>query len=237
MYKGHGAVVIGSETSGGIRDITASNCVSKGTDTGIRIKSMRGRGGVLENFRFDNWVIEDAQKQAFEITMRYARTPDAPVSEKTPLFRNFSYSNITIINAHQITSLEGLPERSVEQLRFTDINATGDIGFIADHASDVELHHVRIAAKTGNALEFTSSSNVVLDDVNPRSAPDKAGIALVDSTNVSVRNSRASANTGTFVKIAGAQSAGVVLAGNDLTLAAKGVEVDAAVTPGAVTQR
>ena len=41
------------------RNVVASNIVSQGTDRGIRIKSTRGRGGVLENIRFDNWVIED----------------------------------------------------------------------------------------------------------------------------------------------------------------------------------
>jgi polygalacturonase len=236
MYKGHGAVVIGSETSGGIRDVTASNIVSKGTDTGIRIKSMRGRGGVLENFRFDNWVIEDTQKQAFEITMRYARTPEAPLSDKTPLFRNFSYSNITVINAHQIASVEGLPERAIDQVRFTDINATGEIGFIGDHVNDLELHHVRLAASSGNAVDFTASSNLILDDVNPQPEKNKAGIALTDSTDTSVRNSRAAAGS-TFLKVVGAKSAGVVLTTNDLGAAAKDVALDATVSPAAVTRR
>ena len=177
MYQGHGAVVIGSETSGGIRNITASNIVSVGTDTGIRIKSMRGRGGVMENFRFDNWVIEDAKKQAFEINTRYQASPDAPLSEKTPVFRNFSFSNITVINAAQIAKVVGLPEKLIEQLRFTDINATGKTGFNVEQASDVELHHVRMTANGGSAFTFDKSSNVVLDDVvgNGSSDPAKLG--------------------------------------------------------------
>ena len=59
IHRGHGAVVLGSETSGGIRNVVASNIVAQGTDRGIRIKSTRGRGGLLENIRFDNWIIED----------------------------------------------------------------------------------------------------------------------------------------------------------------------------------
>jgi len=165
MFQGHGAVVIGSETSGGIRNITASNCVSVGTDCGIRIKSQRGRGGVLQNFRFDNWVIEDAKKQAFEINTRYSVTPDAPLGEKTPVFRNFSYSNITISNAAQVAKIVGLPEKAIEQLRFTDITATGKVGFLVEQASDLELHHVRVTASKGLAFEIDSSSRVVLDDV------------------------------------------------------------------------
>jgi polygalacturonase len=165
MYQGHGAVVIGSETAGGIRNITASNCVSVGTDCGIRIKSQRGRGGVLQNFRFDNWVIEDAKKQAFEINTRYSPTPDAPLSEKTPVFQNFAFSNITIVNAAQIAKVVGLPEKSIEQLRFTDINATGKVGFLVERATDLEFHNVRMTAASGPAFAFDASSNLVLDEV------------------------------------------------------------------------
>ncbi len=63
FYRAHGAVVIGSETSGGVRNVVASNIVSKGTEIGIRIKSGRSRGGVVENLRFDNWVIDSPLKR------------------------------------------------------------------------------------------------------------------------------------------------------------------------------
>ena len=182
MFQGHGAVVIGSETSGGIRNITASNCVSVGTDCGIRIKSQRGRGGVLQNFRFDNWVIEDAKKQAFEINTRYTPTPDAPLSEKTPVFRNFSYSNITIINAAQVAKIVGLPEKAIEQLRFTDITATGKIGFLVEQASDLELHHIRVTAAKGAAFEFDSSSRLVLDDIATDGGADAAKLLKLTNT-------------------------------------------------------
>ncbi|MEI9974725.1 MAG: glycoside hydrolase family 28 protein, partial [Ignavibacteriota bacterium] len=46
MLRGHGGVTIGSEMSGGVRNVVVSNCVFQGTDVGIRVKSQRGRGGV-----------------------------------------------------------------------------------------------------------------------------------------------------------------------------------------------
>ena len=110
-------------------------------------------------------MIEDAKKQAFEINTRYSSTPDAPLNEKTPVFRNFSYSNITIINAAQVAKVVGLPEKAIEQLRFSDINATGKIGFLVEQASDVELHHVRVNAASGTAFAFEAANQVVLDDV------------------------------------------------------------------------
>lgn len=238
MYQGHGAVVIGSETSGGIRNITASNCVSVGTECGIRIKSQRGRGGVLQNFRFDNWVIEGATKFAFEINTRYSNTPEAPLNEKTPIFRNFSYSNISIINAAQIAKIVGLPEKAIGELRFTDINATGKNGFLVELADDLELHHVRIASTNGSPLVLTSSANVVLDDVALRSPKATVpAIALTDSTDVTLRSSRAAADTGTFLKVAGAKTTGIALVGNDLARAKSDVELAADAPAAAVTKR
>ena len=238
MYQGHGAVVIGSETSGGIRNITASNCVSVGTDCGIRIKSMRGRGGVLENFRFDNWVIEDAKKQAFEINTRYNPAPDAPFSKTTPIFKNFSYSNITIKNAAQIAKIVGLPEKAIEELRFSDINATGKTGFIVDQATDVELHHVRFAATAGSAISIENSTNLVFDDVSPRTAkPNAPAIAVSNTTDLVVRNSRASAGTGTFMVLTGSKTSAVTLSSSDLSSAKIEVELGKDASPQAISRK
>lgn len=238
MYKGHGAVVIGSETAGGIRNITATNCIAKGTDRGIRIKSQRGRGGVLENFRFDNWVIEDVLIQAFEITTRYGRTADEPFSDRTPVFRNFSYSNITVVNAKQIASIEGLPEKAIEQLRFSDITATGESGFIVDNATDVELHNVRLTATKGSALTVLAGRNLVLNDVSPRTAAANVpGITLTDCADVFLRNSRAPAGTGTFLQLAGAKTSGILLTHNEFSRAAKDLETATEVNASAVMRR
>lgn len=238
MYQGHGAVVIGSETSGGIRNITASNCVSVGTDCGIRIKSQRGRGGVLQNFRFDNWVIEDAKKQAFEINTRYSQTPEAPLNEKTPIFRNFSYSNITIINAAQVAKIVGLPEKTIDELRFTDINATGKVGFIAELASDMELHHVRVTASGGSAISIDASNRVVLDDVAPATTKaETAALAVANSSDLVLRNSRAAEKTGTFLTVSGAKSAGIILSNNDLARASRSIEMGKDAASSAVTNR
>jgi len=160
MYEGHGAVVIGSETSGDIRDITASNIVAKGTDVGVRIKSQRGRGAVVENLRFDNFVVHDAQKQAIEITLRYGKLPEEKLSDRTPIFRNFAFSNFTIVNANEIISIHGLEEKTIDGLRFTDITATGRTGFVCDLANDVRLDRVRVEPKSGKPFDFTRSTDI-----------------------------------------------------------------------------
>ena len=59
MAHGHGGVVLGSEMSGGIRNVTISNCIFVGTENGLRIKTRRGRGGVIEDVRASNIVMRD----------------------------------------------------------------------------------------------------------------------------------------------------------------------------------
>src|SRR5664280_47771 len=54
MLRGHGGVVIGSEMSGGVKRVAITNCVFEGTDRGIRLKTMRGRGGVIEDLLVSN---------------------------------------------------------------------------------------------------------------------------------------------------------------------------------------
>lgn len=235
MYKGHGAVVIGSETSGGIRNITASNIVSQGTDTGIRIKSQRGRGGVLENFRFDNWVIQDAQKTAFEITMRYGRTQPEPVSVRTPLFRNFAYSNISVINARKVAAVEGLPERAVENIRFVDVTATGRAGFVADHATGIELHHVDVTAESGSPISFDASSGIVLDDVGAIGKKSTPAIALADTSDVTIRDVRPKAGGQTFLTVSGPSSSGIKVMDADLSGVAHPITLEAGAPANAVT--
>jgi hypothetical protein len=228
MYQGHGAVVIGSETSGGIRDIVASNIVARGTWHGIRIKSERGRGNTIEDMRFDNFVINGSTKEAIEITALYEDEPAEPFSARTPVFRNLAFSNLTIVGAAQVASIHGLPEKAMEQLRFTDITATGDAGFVCDHSTDVELHDVRVAAATGSSFVFESVRGLELDGVTSMAPPaDKPVLDLRECAGVWLHGSRAAAGTGTFLRDSGAEAGSLHMADNDLS-AAK-VAVDPAV--------
>lgn len=217
MYRGHGAVVIGSETSGGIRDIVASNIVASGTQRGVRIKSMRGRGNTVENLRFDNFVIEGATEEAIEITTLYQDQPPEPFSARTPIFRNIAFSNMTIIGAAQVASIHGLPEKSIEQLRFSDITASGAEGFICDYSNDIELHNVRVDSASGSAFSFQRVKGLDLDGVGsaaPR--PDAPVVDLSFCGGVWVHASRAAQGTGTFISDQGRAPGDLELTDNDL---------------------
>lgn len=221
IHRGHGAVVIGSETSGGIRNVVASNIVAQGTDRGIRIKSGRGRGGLIENIRFDNWVIEDTPNPAIEVTNYYTRVPDEPVSERTPVFRNIAISGITIHRCRTAVNIEGLPEMPVEGLRLSDIVADAREGLRAFNTKGLELHNVRIDAENGIPFLIRDSANSDLDGVQTR-AP-KAGVPVVrlDRTPAAtLRNSIAWPGTDVFLSLAPGSKA--VLMGNDFSAAAAG---------------
>jgi len=221
MYAGHGAIVIGSETSADIRDIVASNIVARGMWCGVRIKSQRGRGGVVENVRCSNFVIEDASMEAIEITTLYSQMPPEPFSVRTPIFRNFAFSNMTIVNAHQVASIHGLPEKDVEGLRFSDITASGKVGFLCDHAAGIELHDVSVDASSKSAFVFDTVRGVVLDNVTTK-APRKEDpvIRLANADSIWLRTSQAAPGTGTFLQVEGSKPATLRLTDNDLSAAA-----------------
>jgi polygalacturonase len=163
--RAHGAVVIGSETAGGVRNVVASNIVAKGTEIGIRIKSGRSRGGVVENLRFDNWVIDGPLKNGILVTNYYVRIPEEPVSERTPVFRNIAISNVTVSAAPVVVSIEGLPEMPIAGLRITDLIGSGKRGLQAFNTKGLELRHVKIDPADGPAFLIRDSADLNLDHV------------------------------------------------------------------------
>ncbi|MGA2650801.1 MAG: glycoside hydrolase family 28 protein [Terracidiphilus sp.] len=169
VHRAHGAVVIGSETSGGIRNLTASNIVADGTEVGIRIKS---RGGVAENVRFDNWTMQNVGK-GVEVTTYYtvcgeSATAEEPVSRGTPVFRNIVIRNVSIRAAKQVADIEGLPEMPIAQLRVEDLIDSGKQGIKAIFTRGLELHRVRIDPQMRTGFDMSSNTELVLDGVASR---------------------------------------------------------------------
>ena len=133
MINGHGGVVIGSEMSGGVRNVTISNCVFNGTDRGIRIKSRRKRGGIVEDIRVNNVIMTNVMSPitingyyqcggAKEDDMSLFSLDKLPVTDKTPIFRNIYISNLTARNACASAAyLLGIPEMPIENVTFDNI--------------------------------------------------------------------------------------------------------------------
>lgn len=122
MLSGHGGVVIGSEMSGSVRKVTISNCVFDGTDRGIRIKSTRGRGGVVEDIRVSNIIMSNIKREAVVLNLKYSEMPVEPMSERTPLFRDISISGLTAVGVKTPVKIVGLEEAPVTDIILRDIN-------------------------------------------------------------------------------------------------------------------
>jgi hypothetical protein len=125
MLSGHGGVVIGSEMSGGVRKVTISNCIFDGTDRGIRLKSTRGRGGVVEDIRVSNIVMRNIKQEAVVLNLKYSGMPAEPKSERTPLFRNIHISGMTVTDVKTPVKIVGLEEAPISDIVLRDIHVQG----------------------------------------------------------------------------------------------------------------
>ena len=222
MLSGHGGVVIGSEMSGDVKKITISNCVFDGTDRGIRIKSARGRGGVVEDIRVSNIIMKNIKDQAFVLDMQYAKTKEEPVSERTPRFRNIRYSNITILNAKSVGFINGLEELPIENISFTDIHADAENGFTIQKATGISFHNVQINTSKGASFKINDASNIELDNV--KSEKPISNVPVISLTNVLdayIHNSWAAKNTDIFLQVKGSQTKNIILKYNNFLNALK----------------
>ena len=185
MVHGHGGVVIGSEMSGGVRNVVISNCVFVGTDRGIRMKSRRGRGGYIEDVRVTNIVMTDVLCP-FTMNLYYhigkkgdlsiADKKAQPVGEGTPCFRRVHLSHITARNAKIAAGfLYGLPEMPIEDVTLDDVAVSMDqnaepgyadmaddlpqqraAGLFARNVRGLRLRDVAITNQIGDAFLLTN---------------------------------------------------------------------------------
>ncbi|MEI6945931.1 glycoside hydrolase family 28 protein [Paraflavisolibacter sp. H34] len=230
MLSGHGGVVIGSEMSGGVKKIAISNCIFDGTDRGIRIKSARGRGGVVEDIRVDNIIMKGIRDQAIVLDLQYARTQPEPVSERTPAFRNIHFSNITA-QTNQAIYIDGLEEMPVDDVTFQDIQFDAQTGATIKRAKNIEFHNVRINTKVGSSLVAENVKRLEINGLRTLSPiADKPVIALTDVEDVFVHNCNPVQGTGTFLSLKGKGTSQVTLKSNNFKYAQKPVVKDEAVT-------
>jgi polygalacturonase len=221
MLRGHGGVVIGSEMSGGVKKITISNCIFDGTDRGIRLKTARGRGGVVEDIRVDNIVMKNIRDQAIVLDMQYAKTNPEPVSERTPQFRNIHISNVTAQTKEAIF-INGLAEMPVEDITFNDMQFDAQVGATIKEAKNIEFHNVRITTKQGSSLIAENVSGLTIDAIKTlRPHADKATVSLTNVQNVFLYNCNVSQETPVFLQVKGEKTKNVTLKNNNFQYALK----------------
>ena len=235
MLSGHGGVVIGSEMSGGVKKITISNCVFDGTDRGIRIKTARGRGGVVEDIRVSNIIMKNIKEQAIVLDMQYAKTNPEPVSERTPQFRNIHLSNITA-QTNQAIFINGLAEMPVEDVTFSDIQFDSQTGAMIRQARNIEFHNVSINTKKGSSLTGENIDGLTIDGLKTKLSNGEPTISLTDVQKLFLYNCNVSVPTPVFLLLKGEKTKDVKLANNNFSQAARALSQDSSVKEAITVQ-
>lgn len=238
MLSGHGGVVIGSEMSGGIKKITISNCVFDGTDRGIRIKSARGRGGVVEDIRVDNIVMKNIKEEAFVLSLFYDKgTQVEPVTEKTPIFRNIHMSNITASNVNKAGQILGITEMPIQNITFSNINIDGKEGFTVNTSTDVEFHDVKVNATVGSSFKISDSKNVIFDNVGSSTPIKNVPVIKLDNvSNVLINNNFPFNPTDIFIEADGKETKNIFLKNNVFNNVTTKIKKGASLDKKAITE-
>lgn len=162
VFAGHGGFVVGSEMSGGVRNILVENCQFLGTDVGLRFKSTRGRGGIVENIFINNVSMTDIKTDAITFNMYYGgksvaemladgdnpdNTTKQPVTEETPIFRHIDIKNIVCNGAGRAMEFNGLPEMPINGIRLQNINIVAKSDAVFNNCQDIKQRNVHITVK------------------------------------------------------------------------------------------
>lgn len=176
VYHGHGGITVGSEMSGGVKNVFVDNCTFLGTDVGLRFKSTRGRGGMVENIHIQNVRMSNIPTDAIRFNMFYGGTApkpgdgsytatEAPVNDGTPQFRNVVIKNIVCEGANRAIWLQGLPEMPIQGISFEQVRIRAEHGMVCIDANQIKLKDVTIKNQTSPAFTLYNSRHVQLDQV------------------------------------------------------------------------
>jgi polygalacturonase len=172
VYAGHGGFVIGSEMSGGARNLFVENCTFMGTDKGLRFKSVRGRGGVVEHIYARNIFMKDIVDEAIFFDMYYfvkfatdgERDMRQVVNEGTPIFRNMKFENIVCNGAKIGVFVRGLPEMPISNITMENMVLQTDKGIELIEASGIKIINADFKTKETRPVVLVDNSSQLLFD-------------------------------------------------------------------------
>ncbi len=173
VFHGHGGFVVGSEMSGGVKNVIVRDCIFSGTDVGLRFKSTRGRGGVVENIYIENVTMNDIMQEALLFDLFYggksaseaAEAGDGvqatdlkamPVDETTPEFRNIHIRNVCCRGARRAMYFNGLPEKNVANVVVENSCIYAENGAEINESTNVLLRNVKVVPEKGVALKVNN---------------------------------------------------------------------------------
>lgn len=186
VYHGHGGFTVGSEMSGGVKNIQVAQCNFMGTDVGLRFKSTRGRGGTVQNIFISDILMTDIPAEPLTFNLYYAgtspipegdepaMTPEEkaemlaaipPITEETPSFRDIYIRNVTCRGAGRAALLQGLPEMNLLNIQLENVQILdAKEGLYCGDADGIQLKNVTIEAKNGPAVIFQNAKDVLVEN-------------------------------------------------------------------------
>ena len=180
VFHGHGGFVVGSEMSGGVENISVTNCSFLGTDVDLRFKSCRGRGGVVRNIHIKDIVMTDIPTEPLLFDLHYGGKSAleaaedgqssefdidfVPADETTPEFREIYISNITCNGAGRAMYFNGIPEKNITDIHVENCNIVAEKGADIRYSDGVQLENVNIIQSEGEGYTVANCRNVTLED-------------------------------------------------------------------------
>ncbi len=199
VFKGHGGFVVGSEMSGGAKNIMVSNCQFLGTDVGIRFKSKRGRGGVVEKIYLSNISMIDIATEPIHFNLYYGGksvvedledgTKVVPqenlpqVDETTPTFRDIFIKDVYCSYARKAMYFYGLPEHNIDNIQIENVVIHSKYGADLLESKNISLKNISIYPEEGVALQLGNVQNVLIENLD-------AGLNLDHIISVSGSNTK-----------------------------------------------
>lgn len=204
VYHGHGGVTVGSEMSGGVKNLHVSGCTFIGTDVGLRFKSNRGRGGVVENIYISDIEMMNIPTQAISFNLYYSGRSASedleagdggdgvkllPVTEETPQFKNIFIRDVNCKGAMLGIQLQGLPEMNLENVKLENITMEADCGLVCCDAKGVYIKNLTLITKKTPVADFKNSRDVVVDGLySPTAVFPLIQVSGLSSSNTVLKN-------------------------------------------------
>ena len=143
IRHGHG-ISIGSNTTAGVHHMLVRHCTLDGTDNGIRIKSMRGAGGPVENIRYTDITMKDVDN-AIVLQLDYVdnNRPDFKGDPaKIPSIRNILIDHVRIVNSRNAGKIIGIPDSPITNLTLSDVEISAARDFVIKDADQPVFERV-----------------------------------------------------------------------------------------------
>ena len=209
VYHAHGGFVIGSEMSGGARNMWISNCTFIGTDIGLRFKTTRGRGGIVENIYINDITMIDIPGEAILFDMYYMsvdpvalagekrelpKVETLPVTDATPQFKNFVVKNVVCNGAAKGIFIRGIPEMHVKDVVLENMVLQAERGIDCQEASGITFKNITILSnQTNPVVDIINSDRLTFDKLIYKNNSDLLFRVAGDRTkSINIQNTDAS---------------------------------------------